>query len=80
MWSLFHAALDLAPERRTAFLGTACGGDGTLRRQVSELLASHERVDGPLDRTPTDVPLPTPPAGGADRRAGRRVPSPGADP
>jgi serine/threonine protein kinase/tetratricopeptide (TPR) repeat protein len=68
MWSLFHAALDIAPEGRGAFLDTACEGDQTLRRQVSELLASHDRPGGPLDRTPADGVTPQ-----ADVLVGERV-------
>ena len=39
--SLFHSALELAPEDRAAFLAAACDGDGELRTRVERLLASH---------------------------------------
>ena len=39
---LFHAALDLAPAERAAFLAAACNGDDELRTQVEKLLASHD--------------------------------------
>jgi serine/threonine protein kinase len=39
---LYHAALERAPEERTAFLAEACGDDSGLRREVEELL----RYDG----------------------------------
>jgi eukaryotic-like serine/threonine-protein kinase len=40
--TLFHAALDLDPAERAAFLETACDGDDDLRNQVNKLLASHD--------------------------------------
>lgn len=41
---LYDAALEIKPEARNAFLGTECGGDEELRREVESLLAAHERV------------------------------------
>ena len=41
---LYHAALDLAPEQRTAFLEQACGSDLDLRSEVESLLAAHEQA------------------------------------
>jgi predicted ATPase/serine/threonine protein kinase len=35
---LYHAALELPPERRAAFLAGACNGDDGLRREVESLL------------------------------------------
>src|SRR5262245_5044175 len=37
---LFQAALERAPEERTAFISEACGGDDSLRREVEALLAA----------------------------------------
>jgi serine/threonine protein kinase len=45
---LFHAALDMGPAEREAFLAGACA-DEALRRQVEELLASHEEPGDFLD-------------------------------
>src|SRR5580692_10563820 len=42
---IFHRAVDLAPQARSAFLDEACGGDLSLRREVESLLA-HELEDG----------------------------------
>src|SRR5258708_624936 len=42
--SLFHAALELAPEDRVAFLAEACDGDSELRAQVERLLVSHDEA------------------------------------
>jgi serine/threonine-protein kinase len=41
---LYHAALDLAPEQRTAFLDQACGSDLDLRSDVESLLTAHEQA------------------------------------
>jgi serine/threonine protein kinase len=38
--SLFHAALELAPEKRAAFLQETCGDDETLRADVERLTAN----------------------------------------
>src|SRR5271163_2572586 len=42
---LFHAAADLAPAERSAFLINACDGDDELRRQVEALLAQDGAKD-----------------------------------
>jgi serine/threonine protein kinase/tetratricopeptide (TPR) repeat protein len=54
MWSLFHAALELPPDRRSAFLGAECPEDEALRREVAELLASHDQASGALDHSPAE--------------------------
>ena len=36
---VFHAAVDLAPEARSAFLDQACGKDVILRQQVEQAIA-----------------------------------------
>ena len=41
---LFHAALERAPDERTAFLDQSCAGDADLRRQVELLLKYHEEA------------------------------------
>ena len=41
---LYHAALELAPEHRTAFLEQACGSDLELRSEVQSLLAAHHQA------------------------------------
>src|SRR5207248_2220297 len=41
---LFQSAVELAPEKRAAFLDEACHGDEGLCREVESLLASHERA------------------------------------
>jgi len=56
---IFHAALELPPERVDAFLDQSCAGDPTLRRQVEQLLASHRQADHfieqPLVRPQSEV-------------------------
>ena len=44
---LYHAALERAPERRSAFLKEASGGDDDLRREVESLL--RQSAEGVLD-------------------------------
>ena len=52
--SLFNAALEQAPEKRAAFLATACHGDNELRTRVEGLIASHEQA-GPFLVSPALV-------------------------
>ena len=40
---LFKAALERAPDERTAFLRRACAGDEALLREVESLLCSYEQ-------------------------------------
>ena len=47
---LFHAALDLAPEDRSAFLQTACAGDAAARAEVERLLVAHVQAGTFIDR------------------------------
>jgi eukaryotic-like serine/threonine-protein kinase len=60
--SIFHAALELPPERVDAFLQQSCVGDASLRRQVEQLLRSHRQADRfieePLVRPQDGVPEP----------------------
>ena len=41
---LFHAALELTPDGRLAFLADACGGDEALREEVESLLTAHDKA------------------------------------
>src|SRR5256714_396157 len=49
---LFHAALEIAPDERTAFLDQVSDGDVELQRELESLLASHEQ--GAFAETPPD--------------------------
>lgn len=42
---LFHAALELPPSERDAYLANSCGDDPELRDEVTSLLASHDLSD-----------------------------------
>src|SRR5438034_4818805 len=48
---IFHAALDLEPDRVGAFLDAACEGDEVLRRKVEALLASHQGAGSFIETT-----------------------------
>lgn len=52
--SLFHQALDLSEADREGFLDARCAEDATLRSEVRELLAAHER--GPIGLLGDDRP------------------------
>lgn len=47
--SLFEQCLELEPEKRRAFLDSACGEDSELRKAVLNLLRSHETSGGFLE-------------------------------
>src|ERR1017187_5016393 len=47
---LYHAAVALPPEQRTAFLEGASGGDSGLLREVESLLARHNSKDSVFDQ------------------------------
>jgi serine/threonine-protein kinase len=49
---LFHAALEIAPDERAAFLDQVSDGDVDVRRELESLLASHEQ--GIFAETPPD--------------------------
>ena len=42
--NLYHAALEIEPEARAAFLDGACGSDEELRREAESLLRAHDKV------------------------------------
>ena len=48
--SLFHRALELPSEERTAFLDAACADDPRLRKRLDELVAAHAQRDSLLDQ------------------------------
>jgi eukaryotic-like serine/threonine-protein kinase len=52
---LFNSALERELSQRAAFLGEACRGDETLRREVESLLAMHEQTGGFLEALPAEV-------------------------
>jgi WD40 repeat protein/serine/threonine protein kinase len=52
--SIFHAALELEPEQRAAFLDQACCGDEGLSHEVQSLLASQAMPVNIIDIPPVD--------------------------
>ncbi|HUG17481.1 MAG TPA: serine/threonine-protein kinase, partial [Planctomycetaceae bacterium] len=52
-------AFDTA-EARTAYLGSACGDDDTLRAEVDSLLEAHSTAEGFLNRAVRTIELPRP--------------------
>jgi serine/threonine protein kinase/tetratricopeptide (TPR) repeat protein len=50
--SIFHAALELPPGERPAFLRSKANGNDALRMQVEALLSADEKVDGFLEDPP----------------------------
>ena len=52
---LFHAALELEPGERAAFLTQACNGDESLRREVESLIGSHEQPESFFEAPAGDI-------------------------
>ncbi len=52
---LFHAALELKPEARSAFLAEACASDEELRQDVEAMLAADAKPGGFLDQPADDL-------------------------
>lgn len=52
---LYHAALELEPGRRTAFLVSQCGADSGLRREVESLLGYDDKAKDFIESPPLDV-------------------------
>jgi eukaryotic-like serine/threonine-protein kinase len=46
---LYHAALELAENRRVAFLAESCSGDESVRHEVESLIAHHDKADAFLE-------------------------------
>src|SRR5256884_2102545 len=52
---LFHAALEIAPAERAAFLDQVSDGDADLRRELESLLAAHEQRAAYTEKPPDDI-------------------------
>jgi len=52
---VFHAALELEPEGRVAFLEQACAGDAELRRRVEALLVAHDQAENFMETPALEV-------------------------
>jgi serine/threonine protein kinase len=53
---LFYAAYERNPDERAIYLGAVCAADPVLRREVEELISSHERANSFLEPTQTTLP------------------------
>src|SRR5438477_104753 len=52
---LFHAALEIAPDQRAAFLDQVSDGDANLLRELESLLAAHEQRAAYTEKPPDDI-------------------------
>src|SRR5215213_9190854 len=52
---IYHAALELGPKQRVAFLAQACTGDAELLREVESLIASNEQAGEFIDALALEV-------------------------
>ena len=52
---LFHAALEIAPDERAAFLDQVSDGDADLRSELESLLAAHEQREAYTEKPPDDI-------------------------
>jgi len=52
---IFQAALDLAPEHRSAYLDQACPRDPKLRAEVQSLISAYERSEGFIETPALEV-------------------------
>ena len=57
---VYHAALEIEPERRAAYLTATCHGDDELRREVESLLRQDPSAPGLLLNWRADVPTGAP--------------------
>jgi serine/threonine-protein kinase len=55
---LFQPAIERAPEERAAFISEACGGDGSLRREVEALLAADGQAESLIEAPAYAVAAP----------------------
>ena len=61
--TIFHAAIDLAPEKRAAYLALACGGDESLRGRVEALLQAEAEADPFFRKQPWQAAMGAEPQG-----------------
>src|SRR5262245_26356092 len=52
---LFHAALDRDARERATFLAESCAGDDELRKEIEDLIASHELPGNFIERDACDL-------------------------
>jgi len=52
---IYHAALEIAPDKRESFFKVHCGADENLRREVESLLAFENTFDSFIDTPPESL-------------------------
>ncbi len=52
---IYHAALEIQPDKREAFFNGSCGADENLRREVESLLSFEESTDNFIDSPPESL-------------------------
>jgi len=57
---IFHAALDLPPEEREAFLADACSLDPQLKTEIESYLSTHAELDSRYERPHRPLPVTGP--------------------
>jgi serine/threonine protein kinase/Tfp pilus assembly protein PilF len=67
---LYHAALEVGPEARTAFLGEACAGDEELRSEVAALLVCDDKAAGFMEASAIELAAK---ALASDKQVGERA-------
>src|SRR5262245_41827133 len=70
---LYHAALERESAQREAFLAQACGDDEALLREVSSLVAAHERAGNFIARDAGQVAAQMLEVEWGQSLAGRRI-------
>src|SRR5262245_9141514 len=70
---LFQAALERAPEDRSAFIGEACDGDDSLRREVEALLVADGEVEGFIEAPAYEVAAPLIAGGETQSHVGKSI-------
>jgi len=70
---LFHAALARPAQERAAFLAENCGGDEELRREIEDLIASHEQPKDFIENHAGDLAAEMLAGGGAGVAVGQTV-------
>ena len=60
---IFHAAAELPPDQRSAFLASTCGDDAGLLSEVRQLLAQDEKSTALIDTPAADLATPALPFG-----------------
>src|SRR6266849_3392623 len=52
---LFHAVLEVMPDKRASFFDQVCDGDADLRRELESLLAAHQQRAAYSQMPPEDI-------------------------